>query len=141
VGKKLGRLMGISAYRQTIAETASARQIEKQVLISVTRDLDQFCEIFDATENKVEKIQILASGLRHSLWKNEQLWMSLKTDLTEPGNRLEPGLKGTLISLALWVERHTLSVMEGKAKVFPLVEMNKIIANGLTSNVLAGANT
>jgi flagellar biosynthesis activator protein FlaF len=123
--------MGIAAYKQTITETETPRQIERRVFSLVTSRLEQFQQEFDVKKDNVEKLDILANGLRHALWQNEQIWIAVKRDLAESENALSDDLRASLISLSIWVEKHTLQVLEGKAKVRPLLDINRNIIRGL----------
>lgn len=123
--------MGIAAYKQTITETESPRQIERRVFSLVTSRLEQFQSEFDDKKGNSAKLALLSDGLRQVLWQNEQIWMTLKKDLSETENALSDELKASLISLSIWVEKHTLRVLEGKAKVRPLLDINQNIIRGL----------
>jgi flagellar protein FlaF len=126
--------MGVAAYRQTIVETESPRQIERRVFVSVTSSLETFQLKYDQSSDSAERLDILANGLRERLWQNERVWMALKADLLESSNLLSKELRAGLISLALWVERHTANVLAGKAEVKPLLDINRSIVNGLDGN-------
>ncbi|WP_372886861.1 flagellar biosynthesis regulator FlaF [Shimia sp.] len=123
--------MTIAAYKRTISETESPRQIERRILAQVTAELERDYLKFDQAESKIEKLELLADGLRHSLWKNQQVWMAFKADLAEQGNAFDPQLKAALLSLALWVERHTQHVMAGSLGIKPLIDINRSIFQGL----------
>lgn len=126
--------MSITAYKRTISETESPRQIERRVLSSVTAELESYSLAFDPAEKSGEKLAILANGLRDTLWRNERVWMTLRNDLSESGNALSPQLRSGLISLALWVESHTQGVMKGEQIVKPLIDVNRSIIRGLEGN-------
>jgi len=126
--------MGIAAYKQTITETETPRQIERRVFTLVTSRLEKFQQEFDSAETGSEKLDILARGLIHALWQNEQVWMAVRNDLAEPGNELGAELKASLISLALWVERQTALILSGEATLAPLLEVNLNIIRGLEGN-------
>jgi len=123
--------MGITAYKKTITETETPRQIERRVFSWVTSRLEKYQLSYDKTDDNIEKLQILSGGLRHALWQNEQVWMTVKTDLLSEDNVLEPGLKAPLISLALWVEKQTALVLHGEGDVLSLIEINRNIILGL----------
>lgn len=124
--------MGITAYKRTISETESPRQIERRVLVHVTSRLEQRQEEFDAAERRIDRLQILADGLRHDVWKNEQVWMAFKADLADKDNGLNPELRASLLSLAIWVEKHSQGIMAGSKGIKPLVDVNKSIIQGLS---------
>lgn len=126
--------MSIAAYKRTISETESPRQIERRVLSSVTAELESKYLAFDQAESSSDKLALLADGLRDTLWYNERIWMTMRNDLAETGNALSPELKAGLISLALWVETHTQSVLKGEKTVKPLLDINRSIVRGLEGN-------
>lgn len=126
--------MSIAAYKRTISDTESPRQIERRVLSSVTAELESKYLAFDQAETLGERLALLAGGLRDTLWYNERIWMTMRNDLAETGNALSPDLKAGLISLALWVETHTQGVLKGEKNVKPLLDVNRSIVRGLEGN-------
>ena len=125
--------MSINAYRKTIASTESPRQIERRLLSEVTSQLLGHIA-YDTLQDPESKLRAQADGLREVLWKNSQIWQALRYDLMEPENALQPQLRAGLISLALWVEKHTASVLEGKQKLGPLIDINRSIIRGLNGD-------
>ncbi|MFT6676404.1 MAG: flagellar protein FlaF [Sulfitobacter sp.] len=123
--------MSVAAYKRTISHTEAPRQIERRILAQVTSELEQQFAAFDQAEENLERLQILADGLRHVLWKNQQVWATFKMDLMEKENNLTPDLRAALVSLAIWVEKHTQGVLSGDRKVKPLVDINRNIIDGL----------
>ncbi len=128
--------MSIAAYKRTISETESPRQIERRVLSRVTSELERLASDYDSAEQGLDKISILAKGLRDALWQNQRVWQALQHDLASEGNSLPPNLRAGLISLAFWVDTHTRGVMKGQNKVGPLVEINRTIIRALDGNAL-----
>ncbi|GHG85312.1 flagellar biosynthesis regulator FlaF [Pseudodonghicola xiamenensis] len=128
--------MSIAAYKRTISETESPRQIERRVLSRVTADLERFGPEFDQAEASAEKLALLAGGLNDALWRNQRVWMALQGDLAQPGNQLPADLRAGLISLAVWVNSHSNGVIKGKHKVQPLIDINKTIIRALEGNPL-----
>lgn len=126
--------MSITAYKRTISQTENPRQIERRVISSVTAALeDQYLE-FDQAEKPADRLRILSNGLRDTITRNQKVWQTLRLDLVQPGNGLSPDLKAGLISLATWVESHSIQVLGGNAKVRPLLDINKTIVRGLEGN-------
>lgn len=123
--------MGITAYKKTITETETPRQIERRVFSTVTAELEVLQRDFDHIVDKGKKLEFLANGFREVLWKNQQVWMAMQSDLADSGNALSPDLRASLISLAIWVQRHTQKVMEGSELAGPLLEINLSIVRGL----------
>lgn len=125
--------MSINAYRKTIASTESPRQIERRLLTEVTSQLLEHIE-YDTLQDPEGKLRAQADGLREALWKNGQIWQALKFDLMEAENAFPPQLRASLISLALWVERHTNGVLKGTQKLGPLIDVNRTIIRGLSGD-------
>lgn len=124
--------MGVNAYRKTIANTENPRQIERRLLSEATAQLRQHLS-YDLLQDPESKLKAQVDGLRDAIWKNQQIWHALKFDLMEEGNALPAELRASLISLALWVERHSAGVLEGKQKLKPLIDVNLGIIRGLNS--------
>ncbi|MCP1169237.1 flagellar biosynthesis regulator FlaF [Limimaricola litoreus] len=131
--------MSIAAYKTTIRESESPRQIERRILSRVTGQMAVRAEAYDRAESKLDRGAILADGLRDDLAINQKFWIELQFDLAQPGNGLPAELRGGLISLALWVERQTNAVMGGDAGVGALVEVNRSIVAGLAGQAPAEA--
>ncbi|MEE2945447.1 MAG: flagellar biosynthesis regulator FlaF [Pseudomonadota bacterium] len=126
--------MSIAAYKRTISETESPRQIERRVLSNVTAEMESKYLAFDQAETSGDRLALLAEGLRDTLWYNERIWMTMRNDLAENANALSPDLKAGLISLALWVESHTNGVLKGEKQIKPLLDINRSIIRGLEGN-------
>ena len=123
--------MSLAAYKKTIRESETPRQIERRILSRVTYDLTRTGEGFDASESSEGRLSILAAGLRDSLYENQRFWAALRYDLAEPGNAMPDTLKASLISLALWVDRQTFALMAGQGRLSALIDVNANIAAGL----------
>lgn len=129
--------MSITAYRRTLREVESPRQIERRLLATITSRLDHVAESYDRTDSKHERLSILAGGLRDTLIENQRLWSMMKYDLSDSGNALPADLRGMLLSLALWVEKTTAQVLGGGTGVRALTEVNNNIVAALTGQMLA----
>lgn len=123
--------MSIAAYKATIRESENARQIERRILSRVTGELERRAGDFDETESRTEKVRILSSGLRESLIENQTFWQALKHSLASEGNQLPDELRAKLLSMCLWVETQTNSVLGGQPGVGALVAVNQCIVQGL----------
>lgn len=126
--------MSITAYKRTITQTESPRQIERRVFANVTAELEAQSVEFDVTEQSGDKLRILSGGLRDTLSYNQRIWQTIRSDLVNPANGLAPDLRAGLISLSLWVESHTNEVLKGQKKVKPLLDINRSIIRGLEGN-------
>jgi flagellar protein FlaF len=124
--------MSVAAYKRTISHTEAPRQIERRILAQVTSELEQQFEAFDKAERKLDRLQVIAGGLRDSLWKNQMVWLTFKMDLVEQNNGLNPDLRASILSLAAWVEKQTQGVLSGEKSVKPLIDINRSIIDGLS---------
>lgn len=124
--------MTIAAYKRTIRESETPRQIERRILSNITGRLEAEATAFDGDIQLSERARMLAAGLRVTLRDNQALWIALRDDLAQPANALPPPLRASLISIALWVERQTTEVLGGAAGVGVLAEVNNNIIAGLS---------
>lgn len=126
--------MSVSAYKRTMRETESPRDIERRIFSRITAALATYAETYDTAETEMARLQVMASSLQAALAENIRLWSALKADLSHPDNALQPELRAGLLSLAFFVERQTRSVLRGQGKVAPLVSTNRMIIEGLAGN-------
>lgn len=124
--------MSIAAYKRTIRESETPRQIEARVFARITGELTRFGAEYGAAANNEERNRILADGLRNALAKNQKLWIALRDDLASERNGLPPQLRAQLLSIALWVERQTLQVVGGRPGLQALIDVNNSILGGLS---------
>jgi flagellar protein FlaF len=57
----------------------------------------------------------------------------LGDDCANPANGLPAPLRASIISLAIWVGRHTSAVIRRREEIEPLIEVNRLIMQGLAS--------
>ncbi len=124
--------MSVDAYKRTIRESESPRQIEARVLARITGDLKQRSADFDSAGTREKRARVLAEGLRNPLMENQKFWALLRDDLATEGNALPAQLRAQLLSIALWVDRQTIQVLGGGQGLAALIDVN--------SNILAGLN-
>ena len=62
---------------------------------------------------------------------NRRLWLTLQSDVSSEANALSDDLRANLISLAIWVDRHSRAVMRGEASMEPLIQVNRTVMEGL----------
>ena len=101
---------------------ANPREVEYRLFQQITRAL---MSAGAADRNSPEFLQAIEN--------NRRLWDTLRSDLESETNWLAKDLKAKLISLALWVNRHSDMVVESKAEVGPLIAVNQTIMEGLAS--------
>ena len=64
---------------------------------------------------------------------NRRLWQALEVDVSSTENVLPDELKAKIISLAIWVDKHSAKVTRGEAKLQPLITVNQAIMEGLAA--------
>ncbi|WP_370282800.1 flagellar biosynthesis regulator FlaF [Pseudooceanicola sp.] len=124
--------MSVAAYKRTIRESESPRQIEARVFARITGALTRYSDSYSAATTNEERNRVLADGLRAHLAENQKLWIALRDDLASPGNSLPAELRAQLLSLALWVERQSLQVQGGRPGLKALIQVNNSILAGLS---------
>ena len=124
-----GRARAREAYKQTITETEEPREIERKVFLQVTGELER--------ASREEKFPLSEKAL-NALNRNQKLWGELMFDCAYKENPLPDQLKAGIISLAIFVDRHTPDVITGEKSMDPLLEINRNIIRGLTGNVPEG---
>jgi flagellar protein FlaF len=98
------------------------RQAEFQAFDQVTREL----------QANVAKAKEDPEFLR-ALDDNRRLWHALEEDLARPQNQLPDPLKAQIISVAIWVERHSKLAEQGEASTEALIQVNESIMKGLAA--------
>ncbi|HYH20717.1 MAG TPA: flagellar biosynthesis regulator FlaF [Azospirillum sp.] len=116
--------MSIAAYQQTIAECEDPRRIEYRVFLRITLDLEAHRDA-----------DWRSAGLKDALWRNLELWNTLRADLLDEGNALPESLRAGLVSLSFSVDRQTRQVLRGEAGVGLLIDINRSIMKGLQGAV------
>ena len=109
------------AYQRTQNTTETPRQTEYRLFAQVTRAL-----IESTKQDFKEKAKALN-------W-NRRLWMTLQADCAKDDNALPDEIRAGIISLAIWVDKHSRKVSQGEADIVALVEVNRAIMDGLVSN-------
>lgn len=121
---------GYAAYSRNARHAQSDRETEYRLLGQVTGALlhAQTKLAASDTRSRVEATKAKVDAL---LW-NREVWSTLKLDLLSPQNTLPDELKGSLISLAIWVERETGTLLSGGDNdLQALIDVNKTIMEGL----------
>jgi flagellar protein FlaF len=117
---------GAARYRQASRQAVPARETEIAAFGAVNRMLN-------TAQDEAGRIRALG--------RNHELWSLLVKDLALAGNMLPDVIKGQLLSLGLWSMRYSTLAILQKLPIEPLIEVNRNIAEGLTMQGGAGANT
>jgi flagellar protein FlaF len=113
--------MSLQAYQSAARRAENPRETEYRLFGEVTRAL------MDAATAETDDIQVRIQALD---W-NRRMWSALAGDCAREDNALAPQLRASIISLSLWVNRHTSGVMRREEEFEPLIEINRIVMQGL----------
>ncbi|MFP6746514.1 MAG: flagellar biosynthesis regulator FlaF [Alphaproteobacteria bacterium] len=110
-------------HSYTVAQntTENSRQTEYRLFAQVTRSLME-CASEDSKS-------LLAKAVH---W-NRRLWLALQADCAMEDNVLPDETRAGIISLAIWVDKHSRKVLRGEAQVEPLIDVNRSIMEGLSA--------
>ncbi|MFC7291570.1 flagellar biosynthesis regulator FlaF [Hirschia litorea] len=115
--------MSIQAYQKTANRTADPRDVEFRLFAEVTRDLME--------AQKADKFafgQVVAA-----LDKNRRVWNAMAMDCAQEGNGLPEELRAGIISLSLFVGRHTSEASRNRDEIETLIDINRNIMQGLAA--------
>jgi flagellar protein FlaF len=113
--------MSVTAYQKAALTAESPRETEYRLFARVTA---QLIEAAAADRSDIHK-RIAAIDL------NRRLWSALATDCASAENRLAPEVRAGIISLSLFVNRHSTEVMIGGGDFETLVDINRTVMQGL----------
>ena len=114
--------MSLQAYQRASEQSEGPKQTEFRLFGLVTRAL------MDAAQKDESDL----SGRMRALHWNRRLWTTLAGDCANPDNRLPMELRANILSLSIWVDKHTSQVMQRKGQIQDLIDVNRIIMQGLS---------
>jgi flagellar protein FlaF len=117
--------MSLHAYQRAAEQAEGPKQTEYRLFGLVTRAL------MDADAKDPSDL----SGRMKALHWNRRLWTTLAADCANPNNALPEQLRASIISLSIWVDKHTSAVMLKEQPIQPLVDVNRIIMQGLSGQM------
>jgi flagellar protein FlaF len=113
--------MSVRAYQQAAQRAEPPRDLEYRLLGQVTRAL------MDAAALDPKDF----AGRIDALDWNRRVWSALALDCSSDQNTLPPHVRAQIVSLSIWVGRHTSAVMRREAEIAPLIDVNRAIMQGL----------
>jgi flagellar protein FlaF len=113
--------MSLQAYQQAAQRAESPRDTEYRLFGEVTRAL------MDAAE--ADPLDF-ATRIKALDW-NRRLWSALATDCANDSNGLAPQVRASIITLSIWVTKHSSAVMRREEGFQPLIDVNRLIMQGL----------
>jgi flagellar protein FlaF len=120
--------VSLRAYQAAAQQAENPRDIEYRLFGQVTRAL------MEASQADVNDFRTRIDALD---W-NRRLWSTLATDCADPENSLPDAARAQIISLSIWVNRHSSLVMRKVEDFEPLIEINRMIMQGLSGRPEAG---
>ncbi|MBS0360594.1 MAG: flagellar biosynthesis regulator FlaF [Proteobacteria bacterium] len=113
--------MSLRAYQQAATRVENPRETEYRLFAQVTLAL------IEAGKADASDIPARIDALD---W-NRRVWTALSDDCSSPGNALPAQLRASIISLAIFVGRHTSKVIRGQESIETLIDINRTVMQGL----------
>lgn len=113
--------MSIQAYQNAARKTETPRQTEYRAFAAATRGLIDASNLPDSEVGR--RAEALAA--------NRRLWSLLASDCAAEGNSLPQALRAQIISISIFVDRHSSAVMRQGAPIDVLIDINRSIMQGL----------
>lgn len=118
--------MSLSAYQRARTLVETPRATEQRLIREVTAAL---IEARDQGHR--------GGRLMDALHWNREMWDAFASACGAPGNGLPDALRASIISIALWVNRHASEVIKGRESIDPLIEVNRSLLDGLGEGRMA----
>ncbi len=119
----------LQAYKQAATRTESPREMEYRLFGQVTRALMHAATV-DASD--------ITTRIDALDW-NRRLWSTLATDCADPGKAMTMSLRAQIISLSIFVGKHSSAVMRDGESFDILIDLNRSIMQGLNTNPATAA--
>jgi flagellar protein FlaF len=121
--------MSLQAYQQAAKRAESPRETEYRLFAQVTLALIEAAKTDPGD---------LPARLDPLDW-NRRVWTVLADACSSSENKLPPPLRASIISLAIWVGRHTSAVIRKEEEIQPLIDVNRMIMQGLATTPTVAA--
>ena len=119
--------MSLQAYTAATARAESPRDLEYRLFGQVTRAL-----VHASTVDESD----IATRIDALDW-NRRVWTALASDCGDPANQMARPLRASIISLSLFVNRHSSAIMRGEESFQDLIDINRMIMQGLSGGAQA----
>ncbi len=113
--------MSVQAYQQASQRCEAPRETEYRLLAQVTRAL---LDIKGASRSEINRIADAVD------W-NRRVWSAFASDCASAENNLPDQLRAGIISLSIFVSKHSSQIIREGAEVEPLIDINRSIMAGL----------
>lgn len=121
--------MSLQAYTAAATRAETPRDLEYRLFGQVTRAL---VHASSAAETD------LSTRIDALDW-NRRLWSALANDCANPANGLANPMRAQIISLSLFVNRHSSAVMRGEESFEDLIDINRMMMQGLSGGTQQAA--
>jgi flagellar protein FlaF len=121
--------MSLQAYQQAATRAETPKETEYRLFAQVTLAL------IEAAKCDPSDIR----GRIDALDWNRRMWSTLGTACADSENALPQELRASIISLSIWVGKHTSLVMRRQEEIQPLIDVNRSIMQGLRGSGQAAA--
>lgn len=111
-----------NAYGAIQKETLTPRSVEYRVFLQITSRLEAA-----QNANNPKSIDYITA-----LGDNQLLWNALGADVASVGNQLPQALKAQIFYLSEFMRHHTSLVRKGEADLKAIIDINKMIMEGLS---------
>ena len=115
--------MSIQAYQQAAKKTANPRELEYRLFAQVTHALS---EAKAAPRHEIKTVM-------DALDWNRRVWSSMAMDCASQGNSLPEETRAGIISLSIFVSKHTTIAARKRDEIDALIEINRNIMGGLAA--------
>jgi len=112
--------MSLTAYQRAHRAAEHPRSVEQRLLREISREIE---EAWIAGRRGIE--------LMPALHRNREMWATFSAACGARGNGLPDTLRASIISIALWVDRHTSAVVAGRETPGELLDVNRAMMDGL----------
>lgn len=112
--------MSLNAYQRARTMIESPRAAEYRLMSQITGDM------MTARDSGLR-----GAALMPVLHRNREIWGAFASACATAGNQLPDALRGSIVSIGLWVERFTSDVVAGHDSIDELITVNRSVIDGL----------
>jgi len=112
--------MSYQVYEKAQRSSETPSQIEYRLFVQVTNALKTA---------QAEKLR--GAELMGVLDWNRRMWSVFSSDCGTEGNTLPDALRAGIVSLSIWVSKHSSAIMRGDEDIQDLININTTIMEGL----------
>ncbi len=114
--------MSVAAYQTAQRRSEQPRNAEYRLMAEITG------EMVSAKEGG-----LVGAALARALSRNREMWNVFSNDCASNDNGLPEALRAGIISLAIWVDKHTSAVIGGREEIDELIDVNRSVMEGLAA--------